>query len=143
MHREVLVEALWPDADPGSSANRLYQAAHFVRRASGRVDTVVLDGTTVALFPDTDVPVDAAEFERPAGVVLPTGDQRPATGDRQALGRAADRYTGDLLPYDLSDEWAFHRRQRLQLQYCDVLRAPATTPAWSISTRPTKRRRSG
>jgi pimeloyl-ACP methyl ester carboxylesterase/DNA-binding SARP family transcriptional activator len=116
MHREVLVEALWPDADPGSTANRLHKAAHFVRRSSGRADGVVLDGTTVAMFPDADVMVDAAEFERLAGVAL-------ANGDREALGRAADAYTGDLLPYDPYEEWAFHHRQRLQLRYREVLRA--------------------
>jgi pimeloyl-ACP methyl ester carboxylesterase/DNA-binding SARP family transcriptional activator len=116
MHREVLVDALWPDADPGRTANRLHKAAHFVRRASGCVESVVLDGTTVAMFPDAEVTVDADDFERLANRAL-------ASGDRDDLRRAADAYTGDLLPHDPYEDWVFHHRQRLQLRYREVLRA--------------------
>jgi DNA-binding SARP family transcriptional activator/pimeloyl-ACP methyl ester carboxylesterase len=116
MHREVLVDALWPDADPATTANRLHKAAHFVRRASGRADSVVLDGTTVAMFPGADVTVDADDFERMATRAL-------VSGDREELRRAADAYTGDLLPHDPYEDWVFHHRQRLQLRHREVLRA--------------------
>src|SRR5262249_46102790 len=46
-----------------------------------------------------------------------------ASGDRAALERAAALYTGDLLPHDPYEDWAFHHRQRLQLRYRAVLRA--------------------
>src|SRR4051812_36656642 len=62
-HREQLVESLWPDAAPNVLANRLHKAAHFVRKATGRADSVVLSSGTVALFPDADVEIDAAEFD--------------------------------------------------------------------------------
>ncbi|MGZ4480448.1 MAG: AfsR/SARP family transcriptional regulator, partial [Nocardioidaceae bacterium] len=38
MHREQVMDALWPDAPPASAANRLHKAAHFVRRATGHAD---------------------------------------------------------------------------------------------------------
>src|SRR3954447_3283350 len=115
-HREQLIDSLWPDASPDVLANRLHKAAHFVRKATGRADSVVLSGGTVALFPEADVEIDAAEFDRLARAAL-------AGGDRQSIERAIARYAGDLLPYDLYEDWAFHHRQRLALRFRELLRA--------------------
>jgi DNA-binding SARP family transcriptional activator/pimeloyl-ACP methyl ester carboxylesterase len=116
VHREQLVDTLWPDVDFDSVANRLHKAAHFVRKATGRVDSVVLSGDTVALFPTADVEVDAVTFERLAMDGL-------AAEDRGSMERAIALYTGDLLPFDLYEDWAFHHRQRLHLRYRELLRA--------------------
>ena len=116
VHREVLVEALWPDVAPSAAANRLHKAAHFVRRAVGHPDGVVLGGDTVALFPDADVSVDVDRFEALATAGL-------ASGDRASLAAAAAAYVGELLPFDLYEDWAFHRRQRLRTRHREVLHA--------------------
>jgi len=116
VHREQLVDTLWPDVALESVANRLHKAAHFVRKATGRSDSVVLSGDTVALFPTADVEIDALTFERLAVDGL-------ATGDRASIDRAVALYVGDLLPFDLYEDWAFHHRQRLHLRYRELLRA--------------------
>src|SRR4051794_57335 len=61
MHREQLIEALWPDVD--SPDNRLHKAGHFVRRAVGSADAIVIGGDAVTLFPGGEVTTDVGDFE--------------------------------------------------------------------------------
>lgn len=116
VHREQVLEALWPDAPPGSAQNRLHKAAHFLRRATGDADAVVLSGGTVALFPHRQVDVDSAELARlvRAGV---------DGGDPDAVHRAIALYRGDLLPFDVDEDWALLPRQHLRLRFREALRA--------------------
>jgi pimeloyl-ACP methyl ester carboxylesterase/DNA-binding SARP family transcriptional activator len=114
MHREQLVDALWPDVPPGSVANRMHKAAHFVRKATGVSDSVVLNGPMVALFPDADVVLDVDEFLREADAAL--------LGNEPAADRALALYAGDLLPLDPYEEWTFGPRQRLVRRHRDLLR---------------------
>jgi DNA-binding SARP family transcriptional activator len=115
LHRERVIDALWPSLDVDEAAPRLHKAAHYARRSLGGAQSVVLDGETVALFPGARVDVDAQEFERSAGAALDAADPR-------AAGRAADAYGGDLLPQDLYDSWTEAPRDRLRLRYLQVLR---------------------
>ncbi|HUP75193.1 MAG TPA: AAA family ATPase [Acidimicrobiales bacterium] len=115
LHREQVIDALWPDQSVEDAAPRLHKAAHFARRALGGANTVVLRGENVSLLPDADVRVDAVSFERAAEAGL-------RAGDVQTLADAAAAYTGDLLPIDIYDEWLDARRQHLRMQQTDVLR---------------------
>jgi DNA-binding SARP family transcriptional activator/pimeloyl-ACP methyl ester carboxylesterase len=115
LHREQVIDALWPDARPDRVGNRLHKAAHFVRRATACPGSVVLRGETVALFPDADVVVDVVEFESLAARAI---DEDDATARDAAL----EVYVGDLLPFDPYEDWAFHVRQRLQLRHRELLR---------------------
>jgi DNA-binding SARP family transcriptional activator len=115
VHREQLIDALWPDASFESVANRLHKAAHFVRKATGLADSVVLAGDTVALFPNAQVETDVATFEHLAVEGL-------VNGDTETIARAIDVYRGDLLPDDPYDEWVAPHRQRLQRRLRELLR---------------------
>jgi DNA-binding SARP family transcriptional activator/alpha-beta hydrolase superfamily lysophospholipase len=115
MHREQVMEALWPDLDPGLAAARLHKAAHFARRAIGRSDALVLAAEHVALLPDAEVEVDAVRFEEAARSALADADEASVAA---ALGHCA----GELLPTDRYEEWAFLPRERLQLRYRELLR---------------------
>ncbi|WP_136708948.1 alpha/beta hydrolase [Agromyces sp. H66] len=119
LHREQVIDALWPEATPESVANRLHKAAHFVRRATGRHDAIVLEGDTVALFPYADLRVDALEFEEAAGRA--TSVRHPAMAEA-AVEAALAGYAGDLLPFDLYEDWTGIHRRRLQLLRRDLLR---------------------
>src|SRR4051794_36641542 len=55
MHREQLMDHLWPELSVDAAAPRLHKAAHYARRALHLADSVVLAGDTVALFPGHDV----------------------------------------------------------------------------------------
>ena len=115
LHRERVIDALWPGIDVDDAAPRLHKAAHYARRALGGGASIVLGGERVALFPDTGVDVDAEVFQRLAEAAL-------AAADPRAAGSAADAYHGDLLPADPYERWAEEARDRLRLLYLRVLR---------------------
>jgi DNA-binding SARP family transcriptional activator len=112
LHREQVIDALWPNLYPSEAAPRLHKAAHYARRALGQPGSLVLGGDTVALFPDAVVDVDAVRFQRLA----------ESARDARAAGEAADAYPGDLLPHDIYDAWTEEPRERLRLLYLRTLR---------------------
>ncbi|MCK6210717.1 AAA family ATPase [Georgenia sp. EYE_87] len=116
LHREQVMDALWPDADVASAAPRLHKAAHYARRGLGSPDSVVLHDDLVELWPGADLAVDAETFEHAATDAL-------SLGDPDACGGAAELYAGDLLPEELYEEWAEEPRERLRTLRLDLLRA--------------------
>lgn len=116
VHREQVVEVLWPEAPFGSTQNRLHKAAHFLRRATGVADGVVLTGDTVALLPLARVHTDVSAFEALADAGL-------ADCDRASIDHAVSLYRGDLLPHDPYEEWLDYDRQRLRNRLRRLLRA--------------------
>lgn len=112
LHREQVIDALWPDRCPAETAPRLYKAAHYARRGLRQPRALVLSDETVALFPETEVEVDAVTFQRLAG----------SARDAPTANAAADAYSGDLLPHDRYVAWAEEPRERLRLLYLRMLR---------------------
>ena len=116
LHREQLVDRLWPDLTVAEAAPRLHKVAHYARRALGEDRTaIVLRNETVALLPAAEVVVDVDVFERVAEEAL-------ANGTPSAAAAAAARYGGTLLPEDLYETWAENRREHLRLRYRELLR---------------------
>jgi DNA-binding SARP family transcriptional activator len=115
LHREKMMDLLWPDESPDRSAPRLHKAAHFARRAAGRDDAIVLRDDIVWLFPGAHITVDAVRFEQLARKAISENDP---CGAREAL----DWYGGELLPADPYEDWAADRRESLHLRQLDVLR---------------------
>src|SRR3954447_20413210 len=102
LHREKVMDLLWPDEPPEQCAPRLHKAAHFARLASGRHDAIVLRDDVVSLFPGAHLTVDALRFEQLAREAVAGDDAFTA---RQALAW----YRGDLLPQDRYEDWAVDR----------------------------------
>jgi DNA-binding SARP family transcriptional activator/tetratricopeptide (TPR) repeat protein len=115
LHREQLIDRIWPDVPVEEAAPRLHKAAHYARRALGAENAIVLAGEKVSLLPDLAVEVDAVDFEAQGRAAL-------AAGDPVAAGREARRYTGDLLPDEPYETWADQPRERLRGLYRDLLR---------------------
>ncbi|HET6752932.1 MAG TPA: AAA family ATPase, partial [Jiangellaceae bacterium] len=116
LHREQLVDRLWPDLTVAEAAPRLHKVAHYARRALGEDRTaIILRNETVALLPAAEVVVDVDVFERVAEEAL-------AGGTPSAAAAAAARYGGTLLPEDLYETWAENRREHLRLRYLELLR---------------------
>ena len=116
MHRELVVDALWPGLSWEAAAPRLHKAAHYARRAVGDPETVVLRHELVSLFPDRDgVEVDLREFTRAAGRALQSGDKALAA-------EAVEWYAGPLLPHDLYEAWTEEPRRSARQQHLDLLR---------------------
>src|SRR4051794_24863749 len=74
MHREQLMDLVWPDDGLDEATPKLHKAAHFARRALDVPAAVVLRGENVTLLPDADVTVDALEFDDLARRALATDD---------------------------------------------------------------------
>ena len=88
LHREQLVDRLWPDLTVAEAAPRLHKLAHYARRALGEDRTaIVLRNETVALLPDAEVVVDVDVFERAAEEAL--ADGTPAAAAAAAATTAA------------------------------------------------------
>src|SRR5690242_281692 len=89
LHREQVIDALWPDTAIDDAGPRLHKAAHFARRVLGDSGALVLSGDTVSLFPNANVVVDVAEFERDATQAIAALDRDLEGG--AAAASAADR----------------------------------------------------
>jgi DNA-binding SARP family transcriptional activator len=113
VHREVLQEALWPDADAAAGSRSLHVALTALRRHLD--DTAApLDGRLVAREGDAyrlDVgpdDVDLGRFDR----AIAAGRAARARGESSAgaFAQAIDVYTGELLPEEGPAEWVTERR---------------------------------
>ena len=65
LHREQIIDLVWPDDTIDEAAPKLHKAAHFARRAIDIRDSVVLRGDNVVLCPEADVTVDVGAVRGP------------------------------------------------------------------------------
>jgi DNA-binding SARP family transcriptional activator/TolB-like protein len=114
LHREQLIEYLWPEIEPDLAANNLNKAIHAARRAlepalkSGADSRFILThDQQVILSAPGELWVDVAAFEQQAAAALKTTN---ATDYEAAL----ELYGGELLPEDRYEDWAVARREQLR-----------------------------
>jgi DNA-binding SARP family transcriptional activator len=112
VHREQVIEALWPGIEPDSALNSFGKALHAARtalepevRARGSSQFLVLRDSMVSLNM-TRVLVDADRFQVLAEEAL-------RCGDIGSYERALAEYDGELLPEDRYEEWCADRRSLL------------------------------
>jgi len=118
MHREQLMDLLWPDLDATSGGANLRKAIHHARRAlddtvAGTAAVVASDGEFVALAGE-GMSIDVDQFR--SGLA---GARRSADADGYA--RALELYGGDLLPDDRYEDWAQAPRRDLAGTFVDAL----------------------
>ena len=116
LHREQVIDALWPDASLADGAPRLHKAVHFARRALGGQGVVATGGDALALLPGRDVRVDVLVFEGLATAALERGGS-------QAREEALAAYGGELLPEDRYEPWTEVRRDQVEHLRRQLLRA--------------------
>jgi predicted ATPase/DNA-binding SARP family transcriptional activator len=113
LHREQVIDALWPDLLLDEATPRLHKAAHFARGALGAPDGVVLVGDVVSLFPNATLSVDLDRFDAAADA---------ARDDPERATEAVGLYGGELLPDDPYEPWAETARIARRLRYLELLR---------------------
>ncbi len=106
LHREQLMDALWPELDADAEAANLRKAMHFARQALGPEHIRVRGGVVTLEAGTLWVDVDACEA-------------LARSGDAAA---ALDLYRGELLPEDRFEPWTVDARDRLRV---DLARTPA------------------
>ena len=114
LHREQLMEGLWPELGAEAAAANLRKAIYYARQSLGGKEAIGSDGDVLALWPGGRLSIDAERVEEQATQALATGN---------GLDAAADLFTGDLLPEDRYVEWIEPHRERLRSRRLDVLKA--------------------
>ena len=120
LHREQVMEWLWPGLDANAASNNLHRTLHFARRllepealdAASRY--LRLHGEQLQLCPEGPLWVDVEAFEEAAATARRS--REPA-----AYRVALELYAGELLPEDRYEEWAEGRREELRHLYLALL----------------------
>jgi DNA-binding SARP family transcriptional activator len=121
LHREQIIELLWPELDPEAAANNLHKTVHLARRAlepesDARAGPhfILTQDKQVMLRAEGGLWIDLEAFEQRASDAL-------AAGSVAAVEAALELYSGDLLPEDLYEDWAAVRREQARLLYQELL----------------------
>ena len=119
MHRERIMDVLWPRLDAGAAANNLRYALHVARRVldpdpAAATRYLRHQGGLLALSPDSRSWVDVETFEEAAATARRL--REPA-----AYRVAIELYSGELLPQDRYEDWAEDRREELRRLRLDML----------------------
>jgi predicted ATPase/DNA-binding SARP family transcriptional activator len=120
IHREQIMELLWPHLDPGAASNNLRKILHIVRRTLepgrdvGLARYVTAHQDVIHLGPPDLVWIDADAF----GFAAAEARRR---GDATTYERALSLYAGDLLPEDQYEEWSAGHREALSREYLSLL----------------------
>ena len=112
IHREQVMDMLWPDLGSQAASNNLRGVIHAARRTlepdpSAASRYLTLQDDQVALCPEDQLWVDVEAFEEAAAAARRSQD--PA-----AYRMALELYAGELLPEDRYEEWVERLRTRLQ-----------------------------
>ena len=117
LHREQVMDRLWPDSGKRAASNNLRQALHTARKV---LDPAMgsrylsSEDESLVLCPEGELWVDVDAFEEAAARAK--GAKEPAT-----YRAALDLYEGDLLPEDRYEEWTEGRREELRQLYLALL----------------------
>ena len=119
LHREQLIDRLWPDSEPAAAASNLRYTLHVARRslesaATGAARCLRGDREQLWLCPDGPLWIDVEAFEQAAGAAR-------GSGDPVAYLTALKLYTGELLPEDRYEDWAADRREALRASQIALL----------------------
>jgi predicted ATPase/DNA-binding SARP family transcriptional activator len=116
LHRDQVIESLWPGLQPLSGAAQLYKAIHQARKALLAAGSGIPSEAVLVLRDE------ALRLEAPGGVGTDVDGfetlarQALQSRDRAELERALAAYGGDLLPTDLYEDWTLEPREALREQ---------------------------
>ena len=123
LHKEIIVDYLWPDSSLTSGSNNLYRALHEIRRTldthlgKGTADQVITFSDGILTLADS-IWVDAHEYEKTA-----------KDSNTQYL---VENYPGDFLPDDLYEDWTLTPREHLHQLYRDAVLSAAEDDPGSV-----------
>jgi DNA-binding SARP family transcriptional activator/tetratricopeptide (TPR) repeat protein len=106
LHREELIDRLWPNKDLEAGANNLHRALHDLRRVTN-TDLVALDRGVARLVETAWVDVYAFE-------------QAAASASKEGMTQAMELYHGALLPDDPYSDALAARREGLRQRFIDA-----------------------
>jgi DNA-binding SARP family transcriptional activator len=117
LHREQVMDILWPDSGRKAASNSLRRTLHATRKVlDPTVGSYYLtsEDESLVLCRGGDLWVDIEAFEAAA-----LSAQRSREPD--AYNAAIELYSGELLPEDRYEEWAEDRRRELSETYTSLV----------------------
>ncbi len=121
LHREQVMESLWPELEPESATNSLHKTIHMARRvlephltSGARSRFILTERQQVILSAPGGLWIDVDAFEEQATAALKGTES-------EAYKAALALYRGDLLIEDLYEDWAAVRRERLRALQRELL----------------------
>ncbi|MHA1559399.1 MAG: AfsR/SARP family transcriptional regulator, partial [Alphaproteobacteria bacterium] len=128
LHRERLVEMLWPDADENTGWSRLKVTVHFLRqrlREAGLHQDIITTTDSSYVLRSDCVWVDSAVFE----TLVSEGRAHHRAGKvadaLHAFEEARGLYAGDYMEADLYADWCAEDRERFSELHVETLNALA------------------
>ena len=124
VHRERLIELLWPDSEEEQGRKRLKVTVYFLRRKlreAGLGDDVVKTVGPGYLLREDRVWIDRLEFENLARRGEELATQGDEDGAKRSLEAAQRLYRGDYLEEDLYADWCAEERENLCEIYFDLM----------------------
>jgi DNA-binding SARP family transcriptional activator len=126
LHRDAIVEALWPEHDPAAGTRSLQVAVSSLRQllepGVGRGCSAFIvrqgDGYLLAMPPGSTS--DVAMFTDAMGVGRDHLRRGHAQEAADAFRQAIDVYTGELVPEEGAAEWVVKQRHRMQMDAADA-----------------------
>jgi len=112
LHRDVVSDRLWPDAELEAAANNLYQIMFAIRHMLGSA-SITLNEDVLGLCPVGDLTVDVDQFVQAAAAAR-------SSSEISALRQTLDLWTGPLLPEDRYADWADQHREQLSETHAAV-----------------------
>jgi DNA-binding SARP family transcriptional activator len=126
VHREVLTEAIWPNAEPRTANRYLHVAISSLRRVlepngrRGAPSLIAREAEAYRLALPDDACVDLLEFDRSLEAARAAQLGGDAERSLSAYRTALDLYKGDLLPEDGPAEWLVEERERRSAEACEA-----------------------
>ena len=119
LHRERVMDLLWPEAGKKAASNNLRQTLHVARKILHPDPEIAsrylsVSGEQLLLCPHGRLWVDAEVFEEAANTAR-------RSKDPSAYRAAIELYSGELLPEDRYEEWAEDRRQGLRQRFLSLM----------------------
>jgi predicted ATPase/DNA-binding SARP family transcriptional activator/DNA-binding CsgD family transcriptional regulator len=119
LHREQVMDLLWPDLEKKAASNNLRQTLHAARKALASDSSegsryLASKDESLVLCPEGGLWVDVDAFEEAAATAR-------RTREPGAYRVAIELYAGELLSEDRYEEWVENRRENLRQTYLALL----------------------
>ncbi|HET6866962.1 MAG TPA: BTAD domain-containing putative transcriptional regulator [Solirubrobacteraceae bacterium] len=116
LHREQVMDALWPELAPAAAAANLRKAVYYARQAVPGEEGARLVGSVGELLclPSEGLWIDVDAFRDAAA-------RSRQTGDPASYWEAVGLYRDGLLPDDRYEEWVIGRRDELRFEFLAIV----------------------
>jgi ATP/maltotriose-dependent transcriptional regulator MalT/DNA-binding SARP family transcriptional activator len=115
LHKEQIIEALWPDTSPSKGNSRFHSTTYRLRRALYQ-ECLIREGSTYLLQLDVPYTYDVARFDQ----LVSKAKSHNGGQEIDNYQKAADLYEGDYLA-NIYSSWSSKEQERLRHEYLNVL----------------------